>query len=110
MMRRIAGGVVWIVGSLLAAVAVLLCLTVILLPLGIPLFHLARRLLALGARLMLPRSVRHPVQEGTAALTKSGARARKQVGKVSARGTDALSTGRRRLRRQRRALRKKLPH
>ncbi len=107
-MGKIAGGLVWIVGSLLAAVAILFCLTVILLPLGIPLFLLARRILALGARLMMPRSLRHPVQEGTASLTNSGARARKQATELTEGATGALKKGRRRLRKQRRTLNKAL--
>jgi hypothetical protein len=62
--------------------AAILCVTIILLPLGIPLLLLSRKLFSVGGRLMLPRSVRHPIQEADKSAKKSGRKARKQAKKV----------------------------
>jgi len=62
-LRWLAGGLVWILAGLLGLVGGLLSITVILLPLGIPVLMLARRLFSLSARLVMPRSARHPAQE-----------------------------------------------
>ena len=62
-LRWLAAGLVWILAGLLALVGGLLSLTVLLLPLGIPLLMLARRLFSLSGRLVVPRGMRHPVQE-----------------------------------------------
>ena len=93
--RAIGGAVLWIVGGLLGLLAVLLCLTLILLPVGIPLLRLARRTLTTAVRLMLPRHVAHPIDEGTKALTR---RARGSATRVRNANKKAKRGLRRRLR------------
>ena len=70
--RGLGAVVLWLVASLLGLVAVLLCVTIILLPVGIPLLRLAGRLYGSATRLMLPRSVAHPVKEAKSKLAKKG--------------------------------------
>ena len=72
LVRGLGGIVLWIVASLLGLVAVLLCVTVILLPVGIPLLRLAGKSYGTATRLMLPRSVAHPVQETKRTLRDNG--------------------------------------
>jgi hypothetical protein len=62
-LRFLAAGLVWILAGVVGLLGVVLCITVILLPLGIPLVMVARRLYTAAARLMLPRGVRHPVEQ-----------------------------------------------
>lgn len=62
-LRWLAAGLVWILAGLLGLVGVLLSITVLLLPVGVPLLMLARRLFSLAGRLVVPRGVRHPVQQ-----------------------------------------------
>jgi hypothetical protein len=62
-LRALVGSVLWILAGVLGLVGVLLCVTLILLPLGIPVLMLARKLFAYAMALMLPREVRHPVDE-----------------------------------------------
>jgi hypothetical protein len=63
LVRALAGSVLWILAGVLGLVGLLLCVTVILLPLGIPALMAARKLFAMAMALILPRSVRHPVDE-----------------------------------------------
>jgi hypothetical protein len=63
LLRGLGGLLLWLAAALVGLVAVILCVTVILLPLGLPLLGYARRLLALSIKLMLPRSVAHPVEK-----------------------------------------------
>lgn len=79
LVRGLIGAVLWILAALLGLVAVVLCVTVILLPLGIPLLMLSRRLFTQAVRLMLPRSMAHPVQE----LGKKGRKAASTVPEVT---------------------------
>jgi len=74
-LRRLVGGLLWILGAVLGLVALLLCLTVILLPLGLPLLRLSRRLSGSAVRLMMPRPLAHPVEE----LGRSGRKVRRRV-------------------------------
>jgi len=62
-LRALVGSLLWILAGVLGLVGVLLCVTLILLPLGIPVLMLARKLFAYAMTLMLPRKVRHPVDE-----------------------------------------------
>jgi hypothetical protein len=79
-LRALVGSVLWILAGVLGLVGVLLCVTLILLPLGIPVLMLARKLFAFAMTLMLPRKVRHPVDE----LGKSARRgAKKTKGSLS---------------------------
>jgi len=52
-----------LIAGLLGLVGVLLSVTLILLPLGIPILFLARRLFRTAGQLVVPRAVRHPVEE-----------------------------------------------
>jgi len=52
-----------LLAGLLGLVGALLCVTLILLPLGIPILFLARRLFRTAGQLVVPRAVRHPVEE-----------------------------------------------
>jgi hypothetical protein len=78
LLRGLLGAVLWILAALLGLVGIVLCVTVILLPLGIPLLGVAGRLLTLSVRLMLPRSLAHPVDELAKTAKKKG-RAAKSV-------------------------------
>jgi hypothetical protein len=70
--RWLGAGLLWILAGLLGVVGGLLSVTIILLPLGIPILMLARRLFSMSGRLLLPRSVQHPVKEAGKALTGGG--------------------------------------
>lgn len=85
-LRWLASGLMWTVAGLLGLVGGLLSITVILLPLGIPILMLARRLFSLSARLVVPRSARHPAQETGKAVKRQGKDIHKAVkaGKKSA--------------------------
>jgi hypothetical protein len=74
-LRALVGSVVWLLACVLGLVGVLLCVTLILLPLGIPVLMLTRKLFALATALMVPRKVRHPVDE----LSKSARRKARKV-------------------------------
>jgi hypothetical protein len=63
LLRGLLGALLWIGAALLGLVGLLLSVTLILLPLGIPLLRYAGRLFGAAVRLMLPRSVAHPVKE-----------------------------------------------
>jgi hypothetical protein len=52
-----------LLGGLLGLVGVILCATLILLPLGIPVVMLARRLFKTAGQLVVPKPVRHPVEQ-----------------------------------------------
>ncbi len=71
-LKRLSAALLWIVGALLGLVAVVLCVTVVLLPVGIPLLMLARCLLGTAVRLMMPRSLAHPVDDSSRRLRKKG--------------------------------------
>jgi len=68
LLRGLLATVLWILATVIGLLAVILCVTIILLPLGIPLLLLSRKLFGAGGRLMLPRSVRHPLQEADKAM------------------------------------------
>jgi hypothetical protein len=53
-----------------------LCVTVVLLPLGIPAVGFAGRLITHAVKLMLPRSLAHPVDELTKTTKKKAGRIR----------------------------------
>ena len=81
--RGLGAVALWIAASLLGLVGVLLCLTVILLPVGLPLLRMAGRSYGKAARLMLPRSVAHPVKETKRSWRKKGQDAQDAVPEVS---------------------------
>jgi vacuolar-type H+-ATPase subunit H len=97
-LRWALGGLVWLVAGLLGAVGLLLSVTIILLPLGIPVLMLSRRLFSLAGVLVLPRHLRHPVQEARKETRKKGNEARKEARKKGSearkqarkKGNDAL--------------------
>jgi biopolymer transport protein ExbB/TolQ len=81
------GSLLWIVAGVVGLLGVLLSVTVILLPIGIPLLMLARRLFQTATALVLPRKVRHPVEEmkkktpDAVKPGRAGRKARKKAGK-----------------------------
>jgi|SRR5215211_341829 len=92
-LRGIAGALLWIVAALLGLVAVVLCITLILLPLGLPLLGVSRRLFGMAVRLMLPREVAHPVEQGQKRLRHQIDDASSQI-KKSKPGKAAAKAGR----------------
>lgn len=62
-LRWAGASLLMLLAGLLGLVGVLLCATLILLPLGIPLLFLVRRLARTAGQLVVPRAVRHPVEE-----------------------------------------------
>ena len=100
-LRWMAAGLLWILAGLLGLVGGLLCVTIILLPLGIPILMLARRLFTRSAKLLVPRSVRHPADESGKAFkgrgkdvveaAKSGTKAARKQGRKALKNTrDAM--------------------
>jgi hypothetical protein len=85
-LRWIAAGLLWILAGLLGLVGGLLCVTIILLPLGIPILMLARRLFTQSARLLVPKPVKHPLEETGKAFKGRG----KDVAKAAKGGTKAV--------------------
>jgi hypothetical protein len=108
-LRLVAGGLVWLVAGVVAALGVLLCITIVLLPLGIPLLLISRRLFGLSARLVLPRAVVHPVKElqrrTTAAPSRGLARGRESLAKATGRRPTLKKRMKKRVRRIRKQLR-----
>lgn len=92
LIRGVAGAVLWILAAVLGLVAVILCVTVLLLPVGIPLLGLSRRLFTQGVRLMLPRSVAHPVKSAQ----ESAGRRRDKTAAVSKEAVARVAKGARR--------------
>lgn len=114
-LRWLGAGLVAVVAGVLALVGLILCVTLILLPLGVPVLMLARRMYALAGRMVVPRAVRHPIEEldrsGEATVgkfkrkAKSGARsgaanvqdtgktATKRGKKAAKRGKEAVKRG-----------------
>jgi hypothetical protein len=85
LVRGLGGALLWILASVLGLVAVLLCVTLILLPLGIPLLRLARKMWTTSVRLMVPRSVAHPVKEMDRKRRKRGSAMADDLGSMSKR-------------------------
>jgi hypothetical protein len=108
-LRLVAGGLVWLVAGVVAALGVLLCITIVLLPLGIPLLMISRRLFGLSARLVLPRAVVHPVKElqrrTTAAPSRGLARGSESLAKATGRRPTLKKRMKKRVRRIRKQLR-----
>jgi len=61
-LRWLGASLLGLLGGVVGLVGALLCVTLILAPVGIPLLFLARRLFRGAAALVVPRSVRHPVE------------------------------------------------
>ena len=89
LLRGLLGALMWIVGAVLGLVGLLLCVTVVLLPLGIPAVGFACRLITHAVKLMLPRSLAHPVDE----LTKT---TKKKAGRIRSASSGAVAIPRRR--------------
>jgi hypothetical protein len=99
--RWLGAGLLWILAGVVGLVGGLLSITIILLPVGIPLLMLARKLGGLASALLIPKAVRHPVQElgdrssdASDALTKGGkglfGKGRKAVAEASPPDTGKL--------------------
>ncbi|MGY4650259.1 hypothetical protein [Mycobacterium sp. URHB0021] len=65
LLRGLLGALLWVLGAVLGLVGLVLCVTVILLPLGIPVVAFAGRIFAYAVKMMLPRSIAHPIDEFT---------------------------------------------
>lgn len=85
-LRWLGAGLVAVVAGVLALVGVILCVTLVLAPLGIPILMLARRVFSLAGRMVVPRALRHPVEE----LDRSG---EAKVGKLKRKAKDGASSG-----------------
>jgi hypothetical protein len=72
LLRGLFGALLWILAAVLGLVGLVLSVTVILLPLGIPVMGLAGRLFTHAVKLMLPRSLAHPIDELTKTTKKEG--------------------------------------
>ncbi len=87
LLRGLAAGLLWILAGLLGVVGGLLSVTIILLPIGLPLLWLARKLGGTAGRLMLPKAVKHPVQElrdkSSSAAADGGKGVRRLFGRTS---------------------------
>jgi len=95
----LGGSLLWLLAGVVGLLGVVLCLTLVLLPVGVVLLAAARKLFGYAMMLMLPRAVRHPVDEvgrsvgrrsrdvkdaaGGMDLDRAGKRARKAAGKVT---------------------------
>jgi hypothetical protein len=79
LLRGLGGALLWLLSAVLGLVGVIACVTVILLPLGIPLLGYARRMFGLSLKLILPRTVRHPVETAEGSVHRQGRKARKKV-------------------------------
>jgi hypothetical protein len=91
LLRWFAAGLIGTVAGLLFLVGVVLCVTLVLAPLGIPVILLGRKLFGAAGKIVVPRSVRHPVAEldraGTdkaTGLKRSGRRGAKSAAKTAA--------------------------
>ena len=62
-LRWTGASLLGLVGGLLGLVGVILCATLVLLPLGIPVVMLSRRLFKTAGQLVVPKPVRHPVEQ-----------------------------------------------
>jgi len=92
------GALLWILAAVLGLVGLVMCVTVILLPLGIPVLGLAGRLFTHAVRLMLPRSLAHPIDELTKTTVKKGRKIRSVSSDAVA---DTTKKARRAVRKQR---------
>jgi len=63
LLRWVAASLLGLVAGLVGLLGVVLTATLVLAPIGIPLLFLARRLFSTTGRLVVPRAVRHPLQE-----------------------------------------------
>src|SRR3954451_5594374 len=78
-LKGIAGGLLWLLATIVGLLGLVLSVTILLLPLGIPLLLLSRRLLAQAARLMLPRALAHPVEEVNRSKSQGSASASRRA-------------------------------
>ena len=102
-LRAFAGSLLAVLAGLLGLVGVLLCATLVLLPLGIPVLMLARKLFGYAMAAVVPRKVRHPVDElgrsarsglddakdSLGAAKPRAKKLRKAAGKTSKKASDA---------------------
>lgn len=85
--RWVLAGLLGVVGGLLAVVGVLLCVTLVLAPVGLLVLFLAKRLFRMAGQLVMPRRVRHPIDE----LDRSGSRAASALKGKAGRATGAAA-------------------
>jgi hypothetical protein len=85
-LRWTAASLLGLLGGILGLVGALLCVTLILLPLGIPVLFLSRKLFKTAGQLVVPREVRHPVQEVRGRSSDSAKSAKKSAKKKGRKG------------------------
>jgi hypothetical protein len=85
-LRWLGAGLIAIVAGVLALVGLILCVTLVLAPLGIPILMLARRVFALAGRMVVPRALRHPIDE----LDRSG---EEKTAKLKRKAKDGARSG-----------------
>ena len=91
-LRWAGASLLMLLAGLLGLVGALLCVTLILLPLGIPILFLAKRLFRTAGQLVVPRAVRHPVEESHKRSGKAAKRSGKAAKGAGAAATSAAST------------------
>jgi hypothetical protein len=96
-LRWVAASLLGLVGGLVGLLGVVLTATLVLAPIGIPLLFLARRLFGASARLVVPRAVRHPLQELDPTRSDTADDLRRTFRKGWRRGTKDLHKRSRRL-------------
>jgi hypothetical protein len=62
-LKWLAASLIGLLGAVVALLGAVLTVTLVLAPVGIPLLLLARRLFGASGRLVVPRAVRHPLDE-----------------------------------------------
>lgn len=75
LVRGLLGVVLWLLASVVGLLGVVASVTLVLLPVGIPLVLLSRTMFAESVKLLLPRSVAHPVKESRRRSRKKADRA-----------------------------------
>jgi len=91
-LRWMGASLLGLVAGLLGLIGALLCVTLILAPVGIPLLLLAKRLFKTAGQLVVPRSVRHPLDELDRAGSDAADRLKRKGSKRTAKTKDAVVT------------------
>jgi hypothetical protein len=90
-LRWAAASLLMLLAGLLGLVGAILCVTLVLLPLGIPLLFVARRLFRSAGQLVVPRPVRHPVDETQRRASGSSRKLKKKSRRALGRGPSPSS-------------------
>lgn len=90
-LRWLGASLIGLVAGVLGLVGVLLCVTVIGLPLGIPVLMLAGKLGRWAGQLVVPRKLRHPVQELEGAASDAAGEVGSRTGDLADTATSSAS-------------------